>query len=104
MPGYDGVGLDDDEGRAPFTPYLGQTDPQQAIRVVQFQALLGRALKDSDLMAKRNVFQLQSSAAFHYDESTLAKTESHRSVDRGVRNSLTGAWFSPCPRRFLEDF
>jgi len=64
MPGYDRFGLDDDEGRAPIAHTCDSPDPEQAIRVVQLQALLGRALKDYDLMTKRDVFQLESSAAF----------------------------------------
>jgi len=50
--------------RAPFRPYAGDADPEKAISVGQRQTFLGRALENSDLMAKRNVFQLESSAAF----------------------------------------
>ena len=63
MPGNHGVGLENYERRASLAPYLGQPDPEQAIRVVQLQALLGRALKHSDVMAKGNLFELQSSPA-----------------------------------------
>ena len=50
--------------RPPLGPHLGEPNPQQAIRVVQWEAFLGRALKNSNLMAKGKVFQLQSGATF----------------------------------------
>ena len=45
-------------------PHAGAPNPQQAIRIVQLDAFLREALKNSNLMAKRDVLQLQSGAAF----------------------------------------
>ncbi len=65
MPGNNGVGLHDLQRRAPLRPHAGKPYLEQSIRVVQWRAFLCRALQNSDLMAQRNVFQPQSSAALH---------------------------------------
>ena len=45
-------------------PHAGEPDPQESVRCVQLRALVRGALKDTDLVAERNVLQLQRSAGF----------------------------------------
>ena len=61
MPGKDRFWPDDGQRRAPIAPQAGQTDPQQAVPAGQFRALSCGPLKHADLVAQRQVLQLERS-------------------------------------------
>ena len=52
----DGVGLDDEEWRAPTGPETGKKTPKEAIRVLWFRPL-SPAAENLELMAKSEVFE-----------------------------------------------
>ncbi len=89
----DRQGLHDPQGRNTTPPRSGTTQSS----AVRCQAFLCRVLQNSDLMAKRNAFQLQSCAAFPLDESTNSIIETHSTVER---NSLWNA----CEPHHLNQF
>jgi hypothetical protein len=59
MPGHNGFGLDDDQGRAPIAQEAGETDPEETIARGQFRTLTCRTAKHADLMAQGQVFELE---------------------------------------------
>src|SRR5215469_2527301 len=62
MPGNDGFRFDDGQRRAPAAPDTGQPDPQQAVPRRQFRAFSRGVLKHADLVAQRQVLQLERRA------------------------------------------
>jgi hypothetical protein len=56
VPGEDGRGLDNNETRAPRRPQARQPDPEDPVPTGE-PGSADRALKDSQLMAQRHVFQ-----------------------------------------------
>ena len=54
MPAHDRVRLDDDEGRAPTPPQLGDPDPEDAVPLAEAGAW-GRAADDGQLLAKSQI-------------------------------------------------
>ena len=62
MPGYDGLGLDDDDSRAPVGPTARQPDPEQAIGLAE-AGPFGAALVDGQLLAKSEVLKSEAPAA-----------------------------------------
>jgi hypothetical protein len=76
------VGLHDLQRRAPLGPPARKRYPKEAIGMVQGQAFHCRPLQNSDLVAQRNVFQLESSATFIVDETTAAIIAIHSNFQR----------------------
>lgn len=66
----DRQGLHDPQGRNTTPPRSGTTQSS----AVRCQAFLCRVLQNSDLMAKRNAFQLQSCAAFPWTRAQPASS------------------------------
>jgi hypothetical protein len=62
MPGNDGFGLDDGQCLAPIAPDAGQPNPQPVIPRGQIRAFSRGPLKYVDLVAQRQVLQLEGSA------------------------------------------
>jgi hypothetical protein len=61
MPGYDRFWLNNGQRRAPVTPEVGQTDPQQAVPGGQFRAFSCEPLKHADLVAQSQVLERKGS-------------------------------------------
>src|SRR6516164_798151 len=62
MPGYDRLGLNYGQRRAPVPPNAGEKDPQPAVPSGQFRAFCRRPLKHADLMAQSEVLEFEGSA------------------------------------------
>jgi hypothetical protein len=62
MPGDRRRGLDDVQCRAPVARDPGEEHPKQTVDRSQLRPFPGRTLKDPDLVAERDVLQLQHSA------------------------------------------
>ena len=62
MPGHDGLGLDDDNSRAPISPAATQPEPKQAITLAQARPF-GASLVHRELPAKSEIFESETPAA-----------------------------------------
>ena len=54
VPAHDGVRLDDDEGRAPPPPQLGDPDPEETVSLAEARAVC-RATENSQLLPERQI-------------------------------------------------
>ena len=75
VPRDDGVRFDDDQSVPPVAPYRAQPCPKESIGWPQFRPL-HRPIEDAQLMAQREVLQLQGGSRFEDDGRGGAHTSS----------------------------
>ena len=92
MPGYDRLGLNHGERRAPVTPNAGEKDPQHAVPSGQFRAFCRRPLKHADLMAQSQILEFEGSAlAEDRTQSSKECREKNEHRRRVYESSINGS-------------
>jgi hypothetical protein len=82
MPSHHGVGLDEDEGRAPVPARLGQHDPKQPIPPPKLRTG-ARAFQHAELLAEREVLEdqfMMSAAGQRYGADKYNDHLQHESI------------------------
>ena len=62
MPGHDGLGLDNDNGRAPIAPTARQPDPEQAIGLARARPF-DASLENRESLTKSEILKSEAPAA-----------------------------------------
>jgi len=95
MPGYDGLGPDDVDDRAPTGPTAGQPDPKDTIGLTQPRAF-DASLVDSELLTKREILKDEAPAARQSQVQQPNETKNKKDHDyqsaRTAHPAVKEAW------------
>jgi hypothetical protein len=97
MPADDGLGLNDDQVRAPIAPEAREPDPEDAVDRAQGEALFRRTLEYYDLVAQGQDLCLEGKARSKAEKEGRNQRREHvshglRSYQAGLVSAMFSAW------------